>query len=576
MKTTIISFKNFMAIEDHKNVSTRAMASAADLGVKQMFTGKVSIPLGSVLGKTVASLNRQGLVKNNVLEGFDMDAEYAETIHSKLLNSLVDKLLHTLSAYGSIDKNTQKTKKGWITHWTLELDEDIFMMLKKETKVYTPVTLNKIRKGKLQTKLSNNLGISTVVEGVDKEYLTALSKQYVDFNLNEEEFNKCIQHEYSHAEELMDGSIKYTKTLNTDKMVTAHRTNLAALNGKSFQVMEELESRGRTSKQINAKKGMNLYGKTWETQSFKLGDKTVAYDARQSGYQILAGLLGVKPMARISGVYGKTGLGDLYSDLFGKVLERVFNGTVSRAVAKRPAQMLAYMAGMTAILTHKEKGEQSIWDLLAPEGANLKEYCEKLEIELYAQPELRPIMILRETVRDGHYKNYVMPTWRLPESSLYHFTRSETSYIGFGGERTTPEFTFIGDDNKTHILSVHIEMFRAKAKYSAILAAIVHSIDGWIKKKVTLDVINAGGKCLVKHDEFIVDEEHEELMIKSYHTWMAYVATHRKQFLQEPLKQCGYLINLDTLVDENSEAFGAFVPAMVRNASNGLKHEWTV
>jgi hypothetical protein len=354
------------------------------------------------------------------------------------------------------------------------------------------------------------------------------------------------------------------------------------MDGKMFPVSEELETRARTASQMYAKTGLNLYGKTWETQSFRLGDETVAYDARQSGYGIMSCLLGVKPIAQITGIYGKLGLGDLYVDLFMKALEATFNldleeklgSTLARDVAKRPAQMLAYMAGMTSILTNETKDFGSIWSHLGSDDLDMEEIVIKFEEELNNIPELETIMELRQAVRDGHRENKAIPSWELPETSVYHYTRSDTSYISDRGIKSTPIFTFVGDDNKNHNASMHIEMFRAKSKYSAILAAIIHSVDGWLKKKVTLDVINAGGKCLVKHDEFIVDEEHAEMMITSYHKWMAYIASNRNEFLQKPLRSCGYIINQDAMVAKNEKRFGKFNPFMVKNAVNGLAFEW--
>jgi len=581
---TLITYKNHSVLENNKTTTAKALAEAIDTGVKAMFTGKITLPLNAVIGHSIAELNRKGLVTNNVLDSFNMDAGYAETKHSKLLNTLVGHAMHAAARYGDIAKSVNKVNNSWVTHWLLVLNDDIFMLLDHEVKSYVPVTVKKLRKAKLQTKLTNSIGVSTDVEGLDAEYLQALQNQHVEFIVNETELDRALQTAYCESEPLMNGSIRYSKTLRTDRQIDAHKANIKSLSGKMLPIMEKLETRGRTAKQLHSKLGLNLYGKTWETQSFRLGDETVAYDARQSGYQIMSGLLGVKPIAKISGIYGKQGLGDLYTDLFMVALEQTFGidmiaklgKKAAREVAKRPAQMLAYMAGMTAILTNETKDFGSIWSHLGNDTLSIDLMCVELEKALHAIPELEPIMELRKAVRDGHRENKAIPSWRLPESSLYHFTRSDTSYIGDRGVKSTPVFTFVDDAGKTHNASMHIEMFREKAKYSAILAAIIHSIDGWIKKKVTLDVINAGGKCLVKHDEFIVDKEHEEIMIKSYHKWMAYVASHRYEFLQKPLKDCGYIVNQKAMVDRNEKRFGKFNAFMVSNAVNGLKFEWQV
>jgi len=583
MKKTTITFKSYSNLADNTTTTSRKLAEAIDMGVKKMFTGKISLPMPAIIGHALASLNEKGLVEKNVLDSFDMDADYAETLHSKLLNTVVGHAIHALARYGDIISTSDKKKDGWTTHWTVNLNEGIFLLLDRETKKYVPVTLKKLRKAKVQKRLSNNLGISTLVEGVDKEYLEAIASQYVEFRVNKKELVNALKTEYCESELLMNGDVKYKKTLRTDTQVEEHTKNILAMDGKMFPISEKLETRGRSAKQLESKKGLNFYGRTWETQSFRLGDVTEAYDARQSGYGIMSVLLSIMPVAKITGIYGDTGLGDLYTDLFMKALSATFNvdlieklgANLARDVAKRPAQMLAYMAGMLSILTNETKNFGSIWSHLGSDDMDMEEMCITLEKELNRIPELEPIMELRTAVRDGHVDNKAMPSWRLPESSLYHFTRSDTSYIDWDGTKSTPKFTFVGDGDKRHTMSAHFEMFRSKAKYSAILAAIIHSIDAWIKKKVTLDVIAAGGKCVVKHDEFVVDKEHAEVMNKSYHKWMAYVGENKTEFLQKPLRSCGYLINLDSMVKTNEDRFGKFDTTMVASATEGLAYEWS-
>ena len=557
-----------------------SIGKSVDEAIHSSFRGKISMPLQMVIGETVTVLNRKGLVTNNVLSGHNMDALLAENSHSLLMEKTIDSILNYLTGYGSIITVRNQKRGKWTTHWMITLDNSIFKILEQEDKGFRGTTLKKLRRAAVQELFSDNLGVNTDVEGIDKQYLEGMAEQYVEFKLNSEELMKSVGKTYSESSRMANNTIRYTSTKNTKKLAESHVACLVALDGKRFPITEKLEPRGRTAKQQQSLLGLNLYGKTWETQSFRLGEKTVAYDARQSGYGILGVLLGVKPLARITGIYGKTGLGDIYTEAFAAVLGRVFGrNDIERLVAKKPAQMLAYMAGMKSILLEDDLGLGSIWSHLAPEGADLDEYCSLLEIELWEQPELTPIMEIRDSVRDGQFANYAVPTWNFPETSDYFFTRSDTSFLSYGKGgmiKQAAMFIVSGDDGVPHQMSMHISIIREFAKSSAILAAIIHSIDALLKKLVCIDVWAAGGKIVVKHDEFIVDEEHADVMFESYHKWLAHLGDNRHRYLQEPLEACGYVINLDNLVKRNEDRYGKFNTAMVKKARNGLKHEWTV
>ena len=573
MKHTIKTFTG-------KTVVIPTIGKAVDTAIHKAFIGKVTMPLQMVLGKAIAELNLKGLVTNNVLTGHNMDAMLAENAHSLLVEKTINSIMEYLVGYGTVYTNRTQKRGKWTTHWIITLNPGIFKLMEKEDKGFKKSTLKKLRNAAVQSMLSDNLGVNTDVKDIDAKYLDGLKQQYVEYNLNEDELAKHLTECYSESELMATNKVKYTPTKKTKGLVESHYECLKALDGKRFPLTEKLEPRGRTAKMQHSLLGLNLYGKTWETQSFKLGEKTVAYDARQSGYGILGVLLGVKPLAKITGIYGKTGTGDIYTGVFAEVLKRVFNrNDIDRLVAKKPAQMLAYMAGMKSILLEDDLGLGSIWHHLAPEGADLDDYCAMLEIELWAQPELTPIMEMREAVRDGQFANYAVPTWNFPETSDYFFTRSDTNFLSWGKggmSRDASIFMVVGDDNKQHQMTMHISIIREYAKASAILAAIIHSLDALLKKLVCLDVWEAGGKILVKHDEFIVDEEHADVMFESYHRWMAYLGTHRTKYLSEPLEACGYSINLDAMVNKNKERFGEFHPWMVATARDGLAYEWTV
>jgi len=257
---------------------------------------------------------------------------------------------------------------------------------------------------------------------------------------------------------------------------------------------------------------------------------------------------------------------------------------ITRDMAKTPSQMLAYMAGMASILTSKKKdGDLSLWESLSTKDMDFDEYCESFELELWNEPILVPIMELREAVRAGHQENKAVPHWNLPGpdtdgTSEYFYSRNDTSFIQYDGgvKREAVIFFIIGDDGQQHQMSIHIRMIRELAKSSAILAAIVHSIDGWLKKQVSIDVWAAGGKILVKHDEFIVSAEHVDVMMASYAKWLAFLAGKRYMFLESTLESCGYVISLSELVKNNEQRFGRYETKYVKASRGGLDYEWTI
>ena len=577
MKKVINQYTNTTPLAKH-------IGTAVDMAVHSAFKGKVRIPLQLVLGKALANLNRHGLFTNNVLTAFQMDAGLAEQEHSQLIEKTINTLTPYLTGYGTVATHKTAKRGKWTTHWLLILDPTMVGQLEVEDRAFRGTTVKKLRGAKVQTSLQDKLGVNTEIRGLEKDYLEALSNQYVEYNLNIEkkELATKLAETYSEAIPMANGSVRFKATRHTQTMVNKHMECLTRLDGKSFPVTETLEPRGRTAKQQQALLGMNLYGKTWETQCFKLGEETVAWDARQSGYQILGGLLGSKALCTITGAYGEEG-GDIYTEVFAQVLMRVFGkNDIERLVAKKPAQMLAYMAGMRSILLEDDLGLGSIWFHLAPKDAkdeDIEGYCDVLEQELWNQPELQTIMQLREDVRNGAFANYSVPSWSFPGTSEYFFSRSDTNFISFGKDgmhKDASIFVVFDDAGKGHQMTMHLSMIREFAKSSAILAAIIHSVDAFIKKHVTLDVIEAGGKILVKHDEFICDKAHEDVMKTSYHHWLAYVSTHYNDFLLEPLRSCGYAINLNKLRKANEEQFGKFFPFNIAQSKHGLGYEWTV
>jgi len=565
----------------------KELGKAFDAALHGSFTGRVSVPLQEILGGAVSLLNMKGLVTNNVLESFDMDALAAENKQNDVLSEVLGALSTYAAGYGRVETYKANKRGNWITHWRLKLDAKAFRMLEVEEKLPPMPTLKRLRKAQAQKRLCDKLGINTEVSGLDALYLSLLGKQYVDFRVNKKEVESGIENVYSESKKMATGKIKYKRTKRTAKLVERHMKTLSALDDKMFPISEKLEPRGRTAKHMNSIYGCNFYGKTWETQSFHLGEETVAWDARQSVYQIIGGLLGAKGLNIITGTYGKYEAGDIYVDVFMKVLQRVFPyadiSKITRDIAKKPSQMLAYMAGMASILLEDDDGNGSIWSHLSAEGDDLDEYCDLLELEFWNEPLIIPIMELREAVRAGHQENKAVPYWSFPSpdtdgTSTYFFSRNDTSFIKHdGGVKREAVIFFITDDaGVQHQMSIHIRMIRDLAKSSAILAAIIHSIDGFIKKQVSIDVWAVGGKILVKHDEFICGKEHESVMIASYHKWLAYVAANRHLFLEVPLETCGYVIDLNALVKNNAERFGKFETKYVKQSRNGLKYEWTI
>ena len=556
------------------------IGKAVNAAVSSAFIGKVSMPLQMVIGKAVAEMNRKGLVTNNVLTGHNMDALLAENAHSLLMERTINSIISYLTGYGKIETKRTSKKGKWTTHWRLVLDTSMFRLMEKEDKGFNGPTLKRLRNAAVQSLFSDNLGVNTEVTGIDKAYLEGLSQQDILFVLNNKELQDHVMDTYSKSKRMANKTIKYERTRTTKANAEAHVACVTRLNGKTFPVTETLEPRGRTAKQQLALLGMNFYGKTWETQSFRLGEETIAWDARQSGYQILGGLLGSKALCEITGVYGNNEGGDIYTEAFAQVLTVVFGGakTVTRLTAKKPAQMLAYMAGMASILLEDEK-DISIWDSLSTEDMDFDETCEALEAALWENEILVPVMELRQAVRDGQVANYAVPTWSFPGTSEYFFTRSDTSFLARGISKKAKVASIMmvrGDDNKNHQMTIHISMIREFAKSSAILAAVIHALDALLKKLVSLDVWAAGGKILIKHDEYVVDKEHEAVMIASYHKWLAHIAANRNEYLAKPLEECGYVINLDAMVRKNEERYGKFNQFMVHTARHGLAYEWSV
>jgi len=575
MRNQIKAYKGMTGI-------SKQIGQSVDEAVHGGFIGKISIPLQIVEGKAISSMNRKGLVTDNVITGHNMDALLAENAHALLMEKTINIITEYLTGYGSVVTNRTSKRGKWTTHWMLTLEPAMFKLMEKEDKGFRGVTLKKLRNSALQSLFADDLGINTDVIGIDKAYLEGMKEQYVDFVLNEEELKDHLLETYSESKRMANNTIRYTPTKQTKKLAEAHLACIRKLDGKSFPITEQLEPRGRTAKQLHSMLGMNLYGKTWETQSFRLGEKTVAYDARQSGYQLAGALLGVKPLSRITGTYGKTGGGDIYVSSFKQAVDRVFPAKdVERDIVKKSAQMLIYMAGMKQILLSDDLGLGSLWSHLSSEDDDLEIKCAELEVEFWNQAELEPIMELRQAVRDGQFANYAVPTWNFPGTSDYFFSRSDTNFMAWGAKgqgmiKEASIFMIGGDDGKNHQMTMHVSMIRELAKGSAILAAIFHSNDALLKKLVCLDVWAAGGKIVVKHDEFIVNEEHKDVMIESYHRWLAHIASNREEYLQKPLEQCGFMINLDSMVQRNELRFGKYYPSMITRASNGLAFEWEV
>ncbi len=590
MKNTIIkAFKAFTP------VTSKTIGQSVDSAIHGSFKGNRSIPLQIVVGETFAMLNRKGFLENNIKNfSLDMDATIGEQEHHKLVEETIDIVLDYCAGYGDILYFKSQKRGKWSTHWKLNLDRDLFRLMDTEEPEFRFLKLKKLQKAAVQELFTCSLGLSTDVEKLDFEYLTGLKNQSVQYKapiafLKSKRPNSTrtlVEEFYCESRVMATGRVNYRPTPRTKSQAIKHMLNINELDGCMFPVTEELETRGRTAKEQLSIFGLNLYGKTEETQSFHLGDETIAYDARQSMYALMGALIGFKKLNQYTGTYGSTQHTDIYTEVFMKVLERVFGGCdISRDQAKRPAQMLGYMAGMASILTNNDKGP-SIWEELGTKDMDFGEYCNLLDIECRNEPVLAPIMELRDMVRGGQTSNQVSPSWKLPGTSRYFYTRSDTSFFEWkNGSLTkqTPIFAVTGDDGKRHQFTIHIRIIRELAKGSAILAAIIHSIDAWLKKKVSLDVWAAGGKILVKHDEFICTKGYEDIMIASYHKWMRYIADHRVEFLQDPLESCGYDVALEKFVERNEEHHakhfnqsGKFENWRLEKATDGLGYEWTI
>jgi hypothetical protein len=326
--------------------------------------------------------------------------------------------------------------------------------------------------------------------------------------------------------------------------------------------------------------GCNFYGKGWETKSFHLSSKDIAFDARQSGYQIFSVLFGSSPIAKMTGIYGEEA-GDIYTEAFAECLATAF-GTkkgVDRSIAKKPAQMLIYMASVKSVLLEDDDGQGSIYAHLGPKDehgkpdySQLDGYVFNLDIALRDHEVLAPIMEVVDLLRQGEAKNKAVPHWQFPNGSVNFFSKHSTSFLDWG--KSYIPIWNIKTDNGHSQMSMHVPLLRAQAKSSAILAAIFHSIDAYIKKQVSIDVWAAGGKILVKHDEYIVDYDHRDRLIKSYHKWLAYIGRNRKVFLEKALWSAGYKLNVDAFFASMEERYGKFELAKVANSTEGLKFEF--
>ena len=564
----------------------KSIGTAVDAGIKKEFIGKVSLPAQQVIGSIVSVLNRKGFVDNNVLADFKMDALAAEDLHSSKLEDLIEIISNYLIGYGRLETYRTSKRGVYTTHWRLVLNRGIFRIMEHETKKFSAASLKRMRTLAVQTFMTDILGVNTAIEGLDEAYLEGLHNQQVFYKANIEFVQDNILDVYSESRKMKKGGVQYRVRKNTKMMASAHVEYIKAMDGNSFPVNERQEPRGRAAAMQNAMFGMNFYGKTEETQCFHLGEETVAWDARQSGYQLGGSMLGAKLLSRITGAYGKNKGGDIYMSAFASCVSNVFGVTLEskadRDVVKKAAQMLAYMSGMASILTNDDTGLGSILSHVHPDEYTVEqfeEWCELLEQEFWDNEILYPIMALRQATRDGMESNYAVPSWRLPGTSRYFFSRMDTNFLYWEGgklRKTSPIFTVFNDDGSAAEMTMHISMFRELAKASAILAAIFHSVDGWLKKKVSLDVWAAGGKILVKHDEYVVSKPHVDIMIASYHKWLAYIGDNRHAFLQAPLEECGYLIDLDSLVRENERRTGKFDTKMVAKATNGLAFEWEI
>lgn len=558
----------------------KATAIAIQKAFKRSKSG-ISLPLQEIYGYAVDYLNRKGLLNDIFAKNHTHDVSALVIEHYTLIQNILNMIDDHLVAYGKIQKRLVKDKKGnFHTSWELIMSVSVYTLFNKEVKKYSFITFKKLIRANVQKELTHELGYSSKIEGIDKEYLDALNQQHVWFRAPK--FDDLELHEvYAESFRNIDGEVRYKSIENADEIIQKHWQSIKNLNGKCFPVNEALEPRGRASKSFGSMKGFNLYGKSFETQCFRMSDTepTIAVDARQSMYAILGSLLNCKPFLKLTGNYGKRGLKDIYLELFDASIKRAFHVSVPRDVAKRPAQMLGYLAGIETILLNKEDGEKSIYEYILDTHSNIsiKDAAVLFDLSLREQHELEGLMMLRDMVSDCQVFKHVIVQWRLPESSEYFYIRSSRDFIFDDRTKHKRQFIHIDDDGKEHTVSMYIEMIDENAKGAAILAAIIHSIDAWIKKKVSLDMMALGHKILVKHDEFIINKSGEEELRRSYAKWLAYIAKNHRAFLQEPLDQAGYgFVDIDEIRAVCGSKFGNVDPKMIENSRNGLAFEWEV
>jgi hypothetical protein len=590
-----------------------------------MFKGNANVPFQTIVGSIISRLNHSGLLHRPVEtstgsvtvldQGMDTDPKTAQIMHKHVILETLNKAMKYVALYGDVDKilysGTDKNgKKVYATSFQFKIGYEYIGKILEYAEKRVFKNHKKANKISLQKYLPSKLGFEIEVGPLFKEMMELQKNQKVLYVLNEPEATKAISLQYKQQREMANGHFKLEKTAASELLTQKHLDAIKSYNGKQCRVVDTIESRGRAKAMVNAMAGYNLYGKEWETQSFRLGHKTVAYDGRQFAYATFGGFFHIIPLLRMTGNYNDCSveeLFDIYVDIFLDAINKAFSFDLAevigsnkeaRNIAKRPAQLLMYTAGLKTIINGIEpgkdaktyvndKGEEflvpnskkpSILEVVRikyPEMTE-KEAVKLLDLAFRGDEILSIVMEVRDNLANCEFTNKVAPHWTIPGVGTFFYERVTNEFAEDEGESIKHQIILNDDDGKQFSMEMFAGFINPYAKSNGAMPALFHCSEHVIIARTQIDVIKAGGKMLKKHDEIIVNKEHAEYMLSRLAYHAADVWSQPKKYIFDPLRQMGYNHSLEKIYQRNKDRFGQIDWSKVENSRNGFSFEWEI
>jgi hypothetical protein len=590
-----------------------------------MFRGSANIPFQTIIGSVISRFNHSDLLHRPVEtstgsitvldQGMNTDPKTAQLMHKHVVLETLSNATKYIALYGDIDKvlysGTDKNgKKVYATSHTFKVGYEYIGKVLEYAEKRVFKNNKKVNKISLQKYLPSKLGFEIEVGSLFKEMMELQKNQKVLYVLNEQEAAKAISMQYKQQREMANGHFKLEKTAASELLTQKHLGALMSYNGNQCKVVDTIESRGRAKSMENAIAGYNLYGKEWETQSFRLGYKTVAYDGRQFAYATFGGFFHIIPLLRMTGNYNDCSieeLADIYVDVFLSAINKAFSFNLAdivgsdkeaRSIAKRPAQLLMYMAGLPTIINGVESGrdareyvnnkgeeflvpnskKKSILEVVRTKYPDMteKEAVKLLDLAFRGDEILSIVMEVRDNLTNCEFTNKVAPNWTIDGVGTFFYERVTNEFAEDEGESVKHQIILNSDAGKPFSMDMFAGFINPDAKRNGMLPAVFHCSEHVIIARTQIDVIKAGGKMLKKHDEIIVNKEHEEYMLSRLAYHATDVWSKPKKYIFDPLRQMGYNHSLEKIYQRNKAKFGQIDWSKVKNSRNGFSFEWEI